>query len=157
MISDCWQSKRIIYHFIKSVQIITCWRNYFLKLFILNTILIRHFHPLCCLFCCLITTVLLTRKKPKQLKPRTKPILAIFYNSPEFAGTFQFQRYLTLGNFIFPLCYSLQVTVSGYRQGPGGILFLTHQGKCQELLEGETAQATTEGWNQSFNQSTFAG
>lgn len=154
MISDCWQSKRIIYYFIKSVQIITCQRNYFSKLFILNTILIRHFHPLCCLFMLPDYQGLHDHKKiPNQLKPRTKPVLALFYNS-ELAGTFQFQRCLThLETLSFPCVTVYKSQPVGHRQAPGGILLLTHQGKCQELLEGKTAQATTEWWNQS----TFAG
>lgn len=126
MISDCWQSKRIIYYFIKSVQIITCQRNYFSKLFLLNTILIRHFHPLCCLFMLPDYQGLHDQEKT-QTKTQNKPILTIFYTSPEFAGTLQCQRYLIhLKTLSSPCAMAYKSQPVGHRQAPGGVLLLTH-------------------------------
>lgn len=117
MISDCWQSKRIIYYFIKSVQIITCQRNYFSKWFILNTILIRHFHPFCCLFMLPDYQGLHDQKNNKPTKTQNKTSVSIIL---QFKACWDIpvpEVFDSLGNFIFPLCYSLQVPASGTQAG----------------------------------------
>lgn len=117
MISDCWQSKRIIYYFIKSVQIITCQRNYFSKLFLLNTILIRHFHPLCCLFMLPDYQGLHDQKKTQTKTQKKTNINNILHFTRVCWDTPVPEVSDSLGNFIFPLCYGLQVTASGTQAG----------------------------------------
>lgn len=99
------------------MQIITCQRNYFSKLFLLNTILIRHFHPLCCLFMLPDYQGLHDQKKTQTKTQKKTNINNILHFTRVCWDTPVPEVSDSLGNFIFPLCYSLQVTASGTQAG----------------------------------------